>query len=162
MPFAAKSLSAHHRHKHGVLMSRTTLLKHAKSTPWATKSSQLSSVCNFVKNQRMLMTLSPLDFKTGNSSGHEIANAYFLTTSSTTFTQCGLRTRVDPRNHVLDGGSDPPWEGAGKRSRPFQSIGTLCRELCKTGETILTIYTSMTCFPVSDILTGKHVRRIDR
>ena len=24
----------------------------------------------------------------------------------------GLRTRVGPRNHVLDGGSDPPWEGA--------------------------------------------------
>jgi len=24
----------------------------------------------------------------------------------------GLRTRVGPRNHVLDGGPDPPWEGA--------------------------------------------------
>jgi len=24
----------------------------------------------------------------------------------------GLRTRVGPRNHVLDGGLDPPWEGA--------------------------------------------------
>jgi len=23
-----------------------------------------------------------------------------------------LRTRVGPRNHVLDGGPDPPWEGA--------------------------------------------------
>jgi len=23
----------------------------------------------------------------------------------------GLRTRVGPGNHVLDGGSDPPWEG---------------------------------------------------
>jgi len=23
----------------------------------------------------------------------------------------GLRTRVIPRNHVLDGGPDPPWEG---------------------------------------------------
>jgi len=24
----------------------------------------------------------------------------------------GLRTWVGPRNHVLDGGPDPPWEGA--------------------------------------------------
>jgi len=24
----------------------------------------------------------------------------------------GLRTWVGPGNHVLDGGSDPPWEGA--------------------------------------------------
>ena len=24
----------------------------------------------------------------------------------------GLRTRVGPGNHVLDGGLDPPWEGA--------------------------------------------------
>jgi len=24
----------------------------------------------------------------------------------------GLSDRVGPRNHVLDGGSDPPWEGA--------------------------------------------------
>jgi len=24
----------------------------------------------------------------------------------------GLRTLVGPRNHVLDGGADPPWEGA--------------------------------------------------
>ena len=24
----------------------------------------------------------------------------------------GLRTRVSPGNHVLDGGPDPPWEGA--------------------------------------------------
>ena len=24
----------------------------------------------------------------------------------------GLRTSVGPRNHVLDGGPDPPWEGA--------------------------------------------------
>jgi len=23
-----------------------------------------------------------------------------------------LRTSVGPRNHVLDGGADPPWEGA--------------------------------------------------
>ena len=26
--------------------------------------------------------------------------------------QFGLRTLVGPRNHVLDGGPDPPWEGA--------------------------------------------------
>jgi len=26
----------------------------------------------------------------------------------------GLRTWVDPGNHVLDGGPDPPWEGAKK------------------------------------------------
>ena len=35
----------------------------------------------------------------------------------------GLRTRVGPRNHVLDGGPDPPpWEGAnlrGERGVPF-------------------------------------------
>jgi len=24
----------------------------------------------------------------------------------------GLRTWLGPRDHVLDGGSDPPWEGA--------------------------------------------------
>jgi len=24
----------------------------------------------------------------------------------------GLRNRVGPKNHVLDGGRDPPWEGA--------------------------------------------------
>jgi len=29
----------------------------------------------------------------------------------------GLRTRVDPRNHVLDGGSEPPCEGAILRGR---------------------------------------------
>jgi len=26
--------------------------------------------------------------------------------------QFGLRTRVGPGNHVLDGGPDTPWEGA--------------------------------------------------
>jgi len=26
--------------------------------------------------------------------------------------QFGLRTRVGPQNYVLDGGPDPPWEGA--------------------------------------------------
>jgi len=28
-----------------------------------------------------------------------------------------LRTRVGQRNHVLDGGPDPPWEGAIFRGR---------------------------------------------
>jgi len=34
----------------------------------------------------------------------------------------GLRTRVGPVNHVLDGGPDPPWEGAilrGERGVPL-------------------------------------------
>ena len=34
----------------------------------------------------------------------------------------GFRTRVGPRNHVLDGGPDPPWEGAsfrGERGVPL-------------------------------------------
>ena len=34
----------------------------------------------------------------------------------------GLRTQVGPRNHVLDGGPDPPWEGAilkGERGKPL-------------------------------------------
>jgi len=28
-----------------------------------------------------------------------------------------LRTRVDPRNHALDGCSDPPWDGAVLRGK---------------------------------------------
>jgi len=34
----------------------------------------------------------------------------------------GLRTWVGPRDHLLDGGSDPPWEGANfgeKNGRPI-------------------------------------------
>jgi len=34
----------------------------------------------------------------------------------------GLRTRVGPRNYVLDGGPDPPWKAAilkGERSIPL-------------------------------------------
>jgi len=34
----------------------------------------------------------------------------------------GLRTQVGPGNHVLDGGSDPPWEGVilnGERGVPL-------------------------------------------
>jgi len=26
----------------------------------------------------------------------------------------GLQAEVGPRNHVLDGGPDPPWEGAAR------------------------------------------------
>jgi len=39
----------------------------------------------------------------------------------------GLKTRVGPGNHVLDGGPDPSTEGAILRGRgiPLQSIGTL-------------------------------------
>ena len=33
----------------------------------------------------------------------------------------GLRARVGSRNHVLDGGPDPPWEGA-----IFEGKGRLC------------------------------------
>jgi len=43
----------------------------------------------------------------------------------------GLRT-WSPRDHVLDGGSDPPWEGAnfgGENGRP---IVTFCRAVCKS------------------------------
>jgi len=44
----------------------------------------------------------------------------------------GLRTRVGPGNHVLDGDPDPPWEGAILR---LKSIGTLCGHLCENGWT---------------------------
>ena len=46
----------------------------------------------------------------------------------------GLRTRVGPGNHMLDGVKIPPWEGAifwGRRGVPLQSIGTLYSHLCK-------------------------------
>jgi len=48
----------------------------------------------------------------------------------------GLRTRVGPSNHVLDGGSDPckgRGNFEGERGIPLQSIGTLCGHLCKSG-----------------------------
>jgi len=51
----------------------------------------------------------------------------------------GLRTRVIPGNHVLDGSPDPPWEGAILRGKgaplpsSLLSIGTLCGHLCKNG-----------------------------
>jgi len=50
----------------------------------------------------------------------------------------GLRTRVGPRNHVLDEGPDPPWEGAilWGDGRPTKSIGTLCSPCVKTAEPI--------------------------
>ena len=48
----------------------------------------------------------------------------------------GLRTWLGPRDHVLDGDSDPPWEGAnfgGENGRPIvKYIGTFCRALCKS------------------------------
>jgi len=46
----------------------------------------------------------------------------------------GLRTRLGPGNHVLDGGPDIRLEGQflGKED-PVVSIGTFCRELCKNG-----------------------------
>jgi len=48
----------------------------------------------------------------------------------------GLWAWMSPKNHVLDKGPDPPWEGAFLRGKggPLQSsIGTLCHELCKHG-----------------------------
>jgi len=46
---------------------------------------------------------------------------------------------VGPRNHVLDGSADPPWDGAilGERGIPLQNIGTLYTVVCaKTAEPI--------------------------
>jgi len=39
------------------------------NTPWAIKRSQLVFVCNFVKNQRILMQFSLLDFKMNDTCG---------------------------------------------------------------------------------------------
>jgi len=36
----------------------------------------------------------------------------------------GLRTRMGPRNHVLDGGPDPPMGSGNFEGGPLQSIGT--------------------------------------
>jgi len=48
----------------------------------------------------------------------------------------GLRTWVDPRDHVLDGGSDPPWEGTILRGKdmsadlsPLEAANELVRRL---------------------------------
>jgi len=44
----------------------------------------------------------------------------------------GLKTRVGPRNHVLDGAQISPWEGAilrGKGAPHCKLIGTLCGPL---------------------------------
>jgi len=38
-------------------------------TPWAIKRSQLVFVCNFVKNQQILMQFSLLDFKMNDTCG---------------------------------------------------------------------------------------------
>jgi len=48
----------------------------------------------------------------------------------------GLWARMRPRHHVLDGGPDPPWEGAiladrGAHSKVYALY--FCRELCKNG-----------------------------
>ena len=46
----------------------------------------------------------------------------------------GLRIQVGPRNHVLDGGPDLPWEEAVlKGGVPLYSIGRLCSHLYKNG-----------------------------
>jgi len=47
----------------------------------------------------------------------------------------GLRTRVDPKNHVLDGGPDPPWEGTVLRGKGAShcKVGTTCGPLCENG-----------------------------
>ena len=45
----------------------------------------------------------------------------------------GLRIRVGPRNYALDGGSDPPWDGAviGVNGVAHCIVATVCCELCK-------------------------------
>jgi len=61
----------------------------------------------------------------------------------------GLRTQVGPRNHVLDGGPHPPWEGAilrGKRAAHTKAQGCFAMSCAKMGGPILTIYMSITCF----------------
>jgi len=53
--------------------------------------------------------------------------------------QFGLRTRLVPRNHVLDGGPDPPWEGAilrGKGASHCKVYGQSAVPCAKTAEPI--------------------------
>jgi len=48
----------------------------------------------------------------------------------------GLWTQMGPRNHVLDEGPDPPWNGAvlgGKGEQPIVKYWDALRELCKNG-----------------------------
>jgi len=48
----------------------------------------------------------------------------------------GLRTQVDPGNHVFDGSPNPPMGSRnfeGERGVPLYSIGTLYGHLCKNG-----------------------------
>jgi len=42
----------------------------------------------------------------------------------------GLRTRVGPGNHVLDGGPDPPWEEAFKGCPIVKYIGIHSTVIC--------------------------------
>jgi len=50
----------------------------------------------------------------------------------------GLRARVGSRNHVLDGGPDPPWEGAllGERGALCKVYGLFALNCAKTAEPI--------------------------
>jgi len=51
----------------------------------------------------------------------------------------GLRTRVVPMNHVLDGGPDPPWEGAilrGWKGHPIVKYRDTLQSHVKTAEPI--------------------------
>ena len=47
----------------------------------------------------------------------------------------GLWTQMGPRNHVLDEGPDPPWNGAvlGEGEQPIVKYWDTLRELCKNG-----------------------------
>ena len=59
-------------------------------------------------------------------------------TADPTEMQFRLRTRVGPGNHLLDGGPDIPMRSGnfeGERSGPLQSVGILCRHLCKNSGT---------------------------
>jgi len=49
----------------------------------------------------------------------------------------GFWARIGPRNHVLDGGPDPPCEGAilGESVAHCKALGTFCRELYRNGWT---------------------------
>jgi len=44
-----------------------------------------------------------------------------------------IRLVLEPRNHVLDGGPEPPCDGAILRGKGRPIVKYLCRELCKRG-----------------------------